>query len=318
MPSKTFIGVAAPLSIGFAVTFYLLYLQLNSGALEASAGTANALQIIATDSLIAERFGNLDSDGDGLQDWEENLWGSDIYNQDTDGDGLFDNDEVTAGRDPTIPAPDDLIDGTRNAFASSTDTGTRTETEQLAVAFFSSYLQLKQTGQFNESNKQQLVAHTINNAVADFELKQFSDEDFDTIPSDEITRLAYYRQMEQLLLPLNAVEEYDIGLAYEAHLTKSERALEQLKTNLTLYTEIIDGLKNMSVPEDALPAHKKVANTMLQYHQVLESMSTPEADPVAVLMGIQIYPAIEQSAAVAREALQDYLLGHGIEPYTQP
>lgn len=35
-----------------------------------------------------------DTDGDGLKDWEESLWGLDIKNPDTDGDGIIDSDEI--------------------------------------------------------------------------------------------------------------------------------------------------------------------------------------------------------------------------------
>lgn len=37
---------------------------------------------------------SLDSDSDGLKDWEEILWGFDINNPDTDGDGILDGKEI--------------------------------------------------------------------------------------------------------------------------------------------------------------------------------------------------------------------------------
>jgi len=42
----------------------------------------------------------LDSDGDGLIDRDEMLYGTDIHNPDTDGDGISDGDEVRNGTDP--------------------------------------------------------------------------------------------------------------------------------------------------------------------------------------------------------------------------
>lgn len=51
-----------------------------------------------------------DTDGDGLTDYEEaKAWGTDAANPDTDGDGYRDGDEVRAGYDPKgsgkLPAP---------------------------------------------------------------------------------------------------------------------------------------------------------------------------------------------------------------------
>lgn len=47
---------------------------------------------------------NRDSDGDGLKDWEESIYGTDPLNPDTDGDGYLDGEEIYSGHDPLIPA----------------------------------------------------------------------------------------------------------------------------------------------------------------------------------------------------------------------
>ena len=45
-----------------------------------------------------------DEDGDGLQNLQEYILGTDIFNGDTDGDGMSDGDEAAGWRDPLIPA----------------------------------------------------------------------------------------------------------------------------------------------------------------------------------------------------------------------
>ena len=54
-------------------------------------------------------FSEKDTDGDGLMDWEESLWNTDINKSDTDGDGTNDNDEIIQKRNPAIAGPDDLL-----------------------------------------------------------------------------------------------------------------------------------------------------------------------------------------------------------------
>jgi hypothetical protein len=48
-----------------------------------------------------------DTDGDGLTDPQEVLYGTDLNNPDTDADGISDGDEVANGTDPTTPEPVD-------------------------------------------------------------------------------------------------------------------------------------------------------------------------------------------------------------------
>lgn len=51
-----------------------------------------------------------DWDDDGLNNREESYWNTDPNNRDTDGDGYLDGEEVISGHNPTIQAPNDLID----------------------------------------------------------------------------------------------------------------------------------------------------------------------------------------------------------------
>lgn len=65
----------------------------------------------------------LDSDGDGLSNEEERLYGTDPFNKDTDGDGYSDGVEVKGGYDPLKKAPGDKIAVGGNAVESSASKG---------------------------------------------------------------------------------------------------------------------------------------------------------------------------------------------------
>ena len=73
--------------------------------LVSSANLSNNVQLPGLDE---------DIDNDGLTNREESYWNTDFQNPDTDGDGYLDGEEVAAGHDPRIPAPNDLLDRPKN------------------------------------------------------------------------------------------------------------------------------------------------------------------------------------------------------------
>ena len=80
-------------------------------------GVVFVLKYSSRESLLGINFGSKnskisqenfkDSDNDGLRDWEEELFGTDINNPDTDGDGYLDGEEVDSGHNPLVKAPGD-------------------------------------------------------------------------------------------------------------------------------------------------------------------------------------------------------------------
>lgn len=66
------------------------------------------------------RMHQFDYDGDGLNDWLEQWFGSDMAKADTDGDGYSDYDEVMEGYDPTNASFDRKFANTRRIIVNKT------------------------------------------------------------------------------------------------------------------------------------------------------------------------------------------------------
>lgn len=92
-----------------------------------------------------------DEDNDGLQLWEETLYGTDPKNADTDGDGTPDGEEVRVERGPLTPGrqlSDGLWSDALESIRTSTSNGSKNQasgdpdnlTESLGNLFLSTYL----------------------------------------------------------------------------------------------------------------------------------------------------------------------------------
>lgn len=99
----------------------------------------------------------LDSDNDGLRDWEESLWGTDKDNPDTDGDGTSDGDEVAANRDPLIAGPDDQVETATVPSYKRTDTENLSVTEAFERDYYRGIAQLSTEGQLNNETLQTFI-----------------------------------------------------------------------------------------------------------------------------------------------------------------
>ena len=113
-----------------------------------------------TQAVVHNAAGNTaaqDTDGDGLKDWEESLWNTDIQNPDTDGDGTQDGDEVRAGRDPAKAAPDDIISAQTNQSGNIPQKYSSDNlTERFAESFQPVYDTLNSTGDIDPSEQDAL------------------------------------------------------------------------------------------------------------------------------------------------------------------
>ena len=87
----------------------LLAIILVGGAWVLSRGETLKIDNIGEAKKANYAIGDIDTDNDGLKDWEERLWKTSINNPDTDGDGTNDGAEVVLERSPLVAGPDDSL-----------------------------------------------------------------------------------------------------------------------------------------------------------------------------------------------------------------
>ncbi len=318
LPSAAFIGVAAPLFVGFAVASFILYTSYGNtrGGEEAVARAGeNEITALAANLVARERLKTADTDGDGLEDWEEALWGTDPNNPDTDGDGAGDNDEVRAGRDPLAPGPDDLLANRllREGAPRAATSASTTLTQSLARNFFGSYLSLKLAGEFDARTKEYLVGRLINTTALAAAPRLYTAADFasTTVPATAAARRAYAEGLRALLARVRDKARHDeVLLLYSAEQEGNAEAREALKGNAAAYREALRALTALRVPEDARALHVRLANLFSRLERLARSLAESDTDPVAALVALQDYQPliaeIPDAVAQARAYVAPY------------
>ncbi len=153
----------------------------------------------STDSLQSEEY-TIDTDGDGVRDWEEALLGLDPDNPDTNGDGISDGEEVAT---------------TRQAFqdsrtASSTN-ASLTQTDIVTREIFGAYIQSKQRGTFDKDSLDFIIAQATRSQFgAEKELLYRISEIITTSDISTERTLQYEKDFQNIITSILSLREYEL------------------------------------------------------------------------------------------------------------
>ncbi len=217
-----------------------------------------------------------DTDGDGLKDWEEGLWGTDINNPDSDGDGSSDYDEIRQiqqyikeeGGDPN-----DLKNDTTRTGALTRDILT------IAKA-------VNQNGILT-AESQEAITDEIAKYIAQRENTIYTITDI-TIMNTATTaqNKAYAYLIKKSVEERAPVSQTDIELItnYEKNIDASIVA-PYLQTAQKFKKER-DFIKKTLVPDKYITIHLEYLNTLEQLYSLFADLGQHEEDPAKALSAL--------------------------------
>ena len=237
-------------------------------------------------------FGQLvekDSDGDGLKDWEEALWGTDANNQDTDSDGTSDGEEMRLGRNPKVKGPNDNLSDEEKKAAPGTGEEI-SKTDAFGRGFFASVMTLKDSGQLTPENMQKLSDSIVENFTTE-DVKSFSINDLKVSNDNSPAALKKYgnelgtvfeeylklKLPDELLIVARAVSSGDQG------------ELQKLDQIISANKKLIEKHLAMSVPQKASSVHLKLVNHYQTITAAIENMKRAISDPLTGTIAISRY-----------------------------
>lgn len=239
-----------------------------------------------------------DTDGDGIADWEEFLWGTDPDNTDTDGDGIPDNIEIEQKRKESQP---DIGQDEEQGL---------NETEIFARELFATLISLKQSGNLNPETLSQLGSMLGQNLLAPPPAtveNKYKLNDLNIVSASNSTLEAYFRDMNEL-----TQEYYELGLGDELGLmanvvqTQDEDSLLTLARISDGYKSFGEELKDLEVPQNVSSAHLSLLNSSIKVGESLGALTAVSENPLVALRGISLYKTYSMDFIDAFETLQDY------------
>lgn len=234
---------------------------------------------------------NKDQDGDNLKDWEEILWKTNPNMPDSDFDGTSDGKEVSLGRNPLKPGPNDkLLTQTSDVNQQITKKEELTETDKFARDFFTQFMTARELGIITDATSAENLAtqflqkqqnytavqrYLPNNIKTTIDSKE-SVKEYANITAQIYTK---YRQIYQKE-PLVFVET-DID-------TNLEGSIKKFKKMAEIHNLMIMELLQVQTPSNLSNIHLGLINSFDADVQGYLMISEMDKDPLKALAGLEI------------------------------
>lgn len=266
----------------------------NSGGLAMGNGGG-----LAYNKEIISDLVNKDTDGDGVLDWEEGLWGTDPHKRDTDNNGVSDSAEIAKIKAET--------GGDESLKLSPKENESLTETDKFSRELFSTIATLNQSGAMDQATVDKLSSSITEQIKSSTPRKIFTISDIKIINSDTTQDIKNY---------LNTLN----GIRAKYPLRENVTAIlaESMKGGGDIDVEVLNGFDPITKQMGGVIKEMAVANTpqslsflsvavMNGFERVIENlndMKLIDADTILALGAISQY---EENAVELQKSINKLL-----------
>jgi hypothetical protein len=260
-----------------------------------------------------------DMDSDGLEEWQENLWGTDAMNSDTDGDGTPDGEEVRIGRNPNVRGPKDRMGEATQSTSTIKyydDDPTLSTTEVVSRDILSAYLEMKKSGTYSEKAMADLTAQMVDKTgsrVKPISLL-YGPNDI-RIDSSEATSTytTYANALGTIFAQFrNDALEDEISLFTRMIEKGDETTIPLLEQISTSYLNISKALIAVRVPTSLASSHLSLSNGYGTLSQAVEKLRNFQKDPLANTEGLAAHKTAIDTVMNTMVAIQKEIRAKGV------
>ena len=284
------ITLAALFSVTVIVSAYMLARSVES---------PNSAQA-STESALLQAIATKDSDGDGLTDWEEALYGTYANITDTFSLGMTDGEAVAKGlivpkaiADIPMATSSPLVVGADGLPPPPAD---ETLTAAFAKSFFTLYLSAKQAnggGDLSETDMQNIANEAISSLTSVITIapayKSAKDLNISGSGADALKEFA--AQAEAVLKNTkSSASKSEIFYLQDAVKNNDVEALTYIAEIAKGYRESAAGLAVLPVPSELVSDHLLLINSMMRMSEITSDFARVNDDTLAAILALQQYP----------------------------
>jgi hypothetical protein len=243
-------------------------------------------------------FYTLDSDEDGVYDWEESLWGLNPKDSKSNPLGTLDGEYVESKREEI----------SRNNTSSDIQEKDLNQTDILARQFLSTASLIRDGGGL-DNRSFEVFSESFDQLFSNTDVRDiFSMKD---VLIGDVTPAKYKESLAQAFKPLLDTPIEELGLI-ERLSSGDPKAPKDVEKIVEIYRNLSNELSKISVPANLSEIHLAMMNGTGRLAIVFISMRNLENDPVSAMVGFSRYEEYTNSLTEALKKLDDYFVRNGI------
>lgn len=234
-----------------------------------------------------------DNDRDGLQNWEEQIYGTDPNNPDTDGDGTSDGDEVKAGRNPLVKGPNDYLN-----TPDTTESAANQQPQNLTQSIFSDVIQKGGIIGLTQGKNSGFITNQVNQKVdeliASGQLSSPTNTEtislpyMKTSPDTSVAAVKNYlgQVADTMRKDLSSFKKDDLDLFLEILQAEKLARLGELTPYRQALEKTTTDLNGLVVPKNMAWFQAKEIGYLQKSSQQITAFENADTDPAAAMAAI--------------------------------
>jgi hypothetical protein len=256
----------------------------------------NPIANAASSDELLKAYAAKDTDGDGVPDWEEALYGTDPAKADTLGNGLGDAVSIQKGLIPLkykVSAPTASGSGSSTIAANipGVSAAPGTLTDQFAQTFFKNYIATRGT---NPPSADEQAAF-IKGAITNLEQTRsrptaFSVSDIRVSGSGASALISYAKNVEGAFSANDPhTQQNEVTYLGDAVNKNDPIAIKNLSLIANGYRNTAKALSQVTAPTELKTSHLALINAMSRLGDTIDDMGSVQSDPIRGMLGLESY-----------------------------